>query len=38
MRTSILKWALPFVALSVGIAGFAGINAMAQEPEKKRSR
>ncbi|MGO2371385.1 efflux RND transporter periplasmic adaptor subunit [Pseudoalteromonas sp. KG3] len=35
MRTSILKWALPFVALSVGIAGFAGINAMAQEPEKK---
>ncbi|WP_257325206.1 efflux RND transporter periplasmic adaptor subunit [Pseudoalteromonas rhizosphaerae] len=35
MRTSILKWALPFVALGLGVAGFAGINAIAQEPEKK---
>ncbi|CAM3986355.1 MULTISPECIES: efflux RND transporter periplasmic adaptor subunit [Pseudoalteromonas] len=35
MRTTILKWALPFVALSLGVAGFVGINAIAQEPEKK---
>ncbi|OUS73880.1 efflux transporter periplasmic adaptor subunit [Pseudoalteromonas sp. A601] len=35
MRTTLLKWVLPFVVLSVGIAGFAGINAIAQEPEKQ---
>ena len=35
MRTSILKWTLPFVVLGLGIAGFVGINAIAQEPEKK---
>lgn len=35
MRTTLLKWMLPFVALSVGVAGFAGINAIAQESEKK---
>ncbi|MFY8326868.1 efflux RND transporter periplasmic adaptor subunit [Pseudoalteromonas sp. ZZD1] len=33
MRTTLLKWVLPIVVLSVGIAGFAGINAIAQEPE-----
>ena len=35
MRTTILKWGLPFVALGIGIVGFVGINAIAQEPEKK---
>ncbi|MBB1340711.1 efflux RND transporter periplasmic adaptor subunit [Pseudoalteromonas sp. SR45-6] len=35
MRTTILKWTLPFVALGLGIVGFVGINAIAQEPEKK---
>lgn len=35
MRTTILKWALPFVVLSLGVAGFAGINAIAQEPAQK---
>ena len=37
MRTSILKWTLPFVLLGFGIAGFVGINAIAQEPEKKEA-
>ena len=36
MRTTILKWGLPFVALGIGIVGFVGINAIAQEPEKKK--
>jgi RND family efflux transporter MFP subunit len=35
MRTSILKWVFPFIALTVGIIGFMGINAIAKEPEKK---
>ncbi|NNG42559.1 efflux RND transporter periplasmic adaptor subunit [Pseudoalteromonas sp. NEC-BIFX-2020_002] len=35
MRTGILKWILPFVALGIGIVGFVGINAIAQEPDKK---
>lgn len=35
MRTTILKWTLPFVVLGLGFAGFVGINAIAQEPEQK---
>ncbi|MEC8224519.1 MAG: HlyD family efflux transporter periplasmic adaptor subunit, partial [Pseudomonadota bacterium] len=35
MRTSLLKWILPFVALIVGVAGFMAINAIAQEPKDK---
>ncbi len=35
MRTSLLKWVLPIVALGVGIIGYQGINAIAQEPEEK---
>jgi RND family efflux transporter MFP subunit len=35
MRTSLLKWILPFVALIVGVAGFKAINAIAQEPKDK---
>ncbi|MBZ2192478.1 efflux RND transporter periplasmic adaptor subunit [Pseudoalteromonas arctica] len=35
MQTNSLKWVFPFVALIVGVVGFMGINAIAQEPEKK---
>ena len=35
MQTNSLRWVFPFVALAVGIVGFMGINAIAQEPEKK---
>ncbi|MGO2167293.1 efflux RND transporter periplasmic adaptor subunit [Pseudoalteromonas sp.] len=35
MRTNILKWILPFVVLGFGVAGFMGINAIAQEPSEK---
>ena len=35
MQTNSLRWVFPFVALVVGIVGFMGINAIAQEPEKK---
>lgn len=35
MQTNLLKWVFPFVALVVGVVGFMGINAIAQEPEKK---
>lgn len=35
MRSNTLRWVFPFVALAVGVAGFKGINAIAQEPEKK---
>ncbi|WOC26187.1 efflux RND transporter periplasmic adaptor subunit [Pseudoalteromonas sp. N1230-9] len=35
MRTNVLKWMLPFAALVLGIAGFVGINAIAQEPQDK---
>ncbi|MBH0039635.1 MULTISPECIES: efflux RND transporter periplasmic adaptor subunit [unclassified Pseudoalteromonas] len=35
MQTNSLRWVFPFVALAVGIIGFMGINAIAQEPEKK---
>ena len=35
MRTNVLKWMLPFAALALGIAGFVGINAIAQEPQDK---
>ncbi|MBH0027205.1 efflux RND transporter periplasmic adaptor subunit [Pseudoalteromonas sp. SWN29] len=35
MQTNSLRWIFPFVALAVGIVGFMGINAIAQEPEKK---
>lgn len=35
MSSKVLRWVLPFVALGVGVAGFVGINAIAQEPEKK---
>ena len=35
MRTTILKWTLPFVALGLGIVGFVGINAIAKESDKK---
>lgn len=37
MQTNSLRWVFPFVALIVGVVGFMGINAIAQEPEKKRS-
>ncbi|GAA58761.1 hypothetical protein P20652_0618 [Pseudoalteromonas sp. BSi20652] len=36
MQTNLLKWVFPFVALAVGVVGFMGINAIAQEPEKKK--
>jgi uncharacterized membrane protein YtjA (UPF0391 family) len=36
MQTNLLKWVFPFVALVVGVVGFMGINAIAQEPEKKK--
>jgi RND family efflux transporter MFP subunit len=35
MQTNSLRWVFPFVALIVGVVGFIGINAIAQEPEKK---
>ncbi|MBH0031703.1 MULTISPECIES: efflux RND transporter periplasmic adaptor subunit [unclassified Pseudoalteromonas] len=35
MQTNSLRWVFPFVALIVGVVGFMGINAIAQEPEKK---
>ncbi|MBH0003504.1 efflux RND transporter periplasmic adaptor subunit [Pseudoalteromonas sp. SWYJZ12] len=35
MQTNSLRWVFPFVALVVGVVGFMGINAIAQEPEKK---
>ncbi|MBB1277300.1 efflux RND transporter periplasmic adaptor subunit [Pseudoalteromonas distincta] len=35
MQTNSLRWFFPFVALIVGVVGFMGINAIAQEPEKK---
>ena len=35
MSSKVLRWVLPFVALGVGVVGFVGINAIAQEPEKK---
>ena len=35
MSTRLLKWILPIVALAVGIIGFMGINAIAQEPKDK---
>jgi RND family efflux transporter MFP subunit len=37
MQTHLLKWIFPFVALAIGIAAFMGINAIAQEPEKKEA-
>lgn len=37
MRTTILKWILPFAVLGLGIAGFKAIKATAQEPEKKET-
>lgn len=36
MRTNVLRWVLPFVALLVGVAGFKTINAIADEPEEKQ--
>ncbi len=35
MQTNSLRWVFPFVALIVGVVGFMGINAIAQESEKK---
>ncbi|MEI8620073.1 efflux RND transporter periplasmic adaptor subunit [Pseudoalteromonas sp. B129b] len=35
MQTNSLRWFFPFVALIVGVVGFMGINAIAQEPEKE---
>ncbi|GAB0111190.1 efflux RND transporter periplasmic adaptor subunit [Pseudoalteromonas distincta] len=35
MQTNLLRWIFPFVALAIGVVGFIGINAIAQEPEKK---
>lgn len=35
MQTNSLRWVFPFAALIVGVVGFMGINAIAQEPEKK---
>ncbi|MBB1384579.1 efflux RND transporter periplasmic adaptor subunit [Pseudoalteromonas sp. SG45-5] len=35
MQTNSLKWVFPFVALAIGVVGFMGINALAQESEKK---
>lgn len=37
MRTSILKWVLPFAALGLGVVGFMAIKATANEPEKKQA-
>ncbi|MBQ4844857.1 efflux RND transporter periplasmic adaptor subunit [Pseudoalteromonas sp. MMG005] len=35
MQTKTLKWILPFVALTIGVAGSKGINALAAEPDAK---
>ncbi|MBQ4834465.1 efflux RND transporter periplasmic adaptor subunit [Pseudoalteromonas sp. MMG010] len=35
MQIKILKWAFPFVALALGVFGFMGINAIAQEAQEK---
>jgi RND family efflux transporter MFP subunit len=35
MQTKLLKWILPFAALTVGAVGAAGINAVAADPKAK---
>ncbi|MEG3757563.1 efflux RND transporter periplasmic adaptor subunit [Pseudoalteromonas carrageenovora] len=37
MQTNSLRWVFPFVALAIGIVGFMGVNAIAQEPEQKKA-
>lgn len=34
MQSNVLRWAFPFVALALGVGGFAAINAIATEPDK----
>lgn len=35
MQSNSLRWVFPFVALAVGVVGFMGINAIAQEDDNK---
>lgn len=35
MQGNVLRWAFPFVALALGVAGFVAINAIAKESDKK---
>ncbi|TMO81503.1 efflux RND transporter periplasmic adaptor subunit [Pseudoalteromonas sp. S3776] len=35
MQSNSLRWVFPFVALAIGIVGFKGINAIAQEDQNK---
>jgi len=35
MQGNVLRWIFPFVALALGVAGFAAINAIAKESDKK---
>lgn len=35
MQGNVLRWAFPFVALTLGVAGFVAINAIAKESDKK---
>ena len=36
MQGNVLRWAFPFVALALGVAGFVAINAIAKESDKKQ--
>ncbi|QBJ64206.1 efflux RND transporter periplasmic adaptor subunit [Pseudoalteromonas sp. DL-6] len=35
MQGNVLRWVFPFVALALGVVGFAAINAIAKESDKK---
>ncbi|MEJ2912084.1 efflux RND transporter periplasmic adaptor subunit [Pseudoalteromonas sp. C12FD-1] len=35
MQSNSLRWVFPFVALAIGVVGFMGINAIAQEDQNK---
>jgi len=35
MQSNSLRWVFPFVALAIGVVGFMGINAIAQEDQSK---
>ncbi|URQ98584.1 efflux RND transporter periplasmic adaptor subunit [Pseudoalteromonas sp. SCSIO 43095] len=35
MQGNVLRWAFPFIALALGVAGFVAINAIAKESDKK---
>jgi len=37
MQSNSLRWVFPFVALAIGVVGFMGINAIAQEDPPHRA-